>query len=145
MFRTGVGVRRMEVPLRLSSTSASRKFIALEFIKRTIVQRGVGPSLREIGAYLGNISNSRVHEIVAKLVQEGYILKQPGVAYGISLPDIAENLSESDIIRRARQLGYDLRRVFNGPSSELPMPPMLDHIPDIDIGGNDDDIHRKAC
>lgn len=135
----------MEVPLRLSPTSASRKLIALEFIKRKLADFGHGPSYREIAAAIGGASNSRVHAIVRRLEQEKLIVVRPGPR-GIGLPDPVDNLGKSDILRRARALGLDviLRGSFGGTTSELPLPPMLDHIPDIDIGGIDDDVSGNA-
>ena len=145
MFHRGVGVHRMVVPLRLSQTSASRKHIALEFIKRTIAEFGRGHSFRELSAVLSGASLSRVNSIVRKLEAEGQIVVRPG-ARGISLPEPADNLSASDIVRRARALGFHiiLNDAFGGTHSALPMPPMLDHIPDVEIGGNDDDEFRET-
>jgi biotin operon repressor len=130
----------MGVPLRLSPTRASRKLLALEFIKRHFADRGDAPSFGEIAIAL-NTSRGRVSDIVHRLADEGKLILQPGHR-GIRLPDLADQISESDALRRLRELGYGivLQAVYEvGTKTGLPGVEILDHIPDIETGGGGDD------
>lgn len=127
--------------LRLSPTSASRKLIALAFIKRYFAWFGQSPSHGEIAAAL-HINRTRARDIVRQLAADALIELKPG-ARGIVLIDGPAPVSEGDALRLLADLGWKLNPgefVIDGPvpKTALPLPPALDHIPDVEIEGPDD-------
>lgn len=137
----------MGAPLHLSPTRASRKQAALEFIKRHFAERGASPSFGEIAAAL-DTNTSRVSAIVHQLARDGQILFTPGKHRGIAMPDPAMQISRGDLLLALRQAGFIvdddvLKAVPPAPPTvtnpSLPLIPELDHIPDVEIGGGQND------
>jgi SOS-response transcriptional repressors (RecA-mediated autopeptidases) len=58
---------------RLTSKQAS----ALDCIQTFIQQNGYSPSIRELAEALGYNSSSTVHALLDKLIEKGYISKEP--------------------------------------------------------------------
>ena len=138
----------MASQLRLSPTSSSLKRLALEFIKRYWAEFGGSPSYGEIAAALVT-NRERVRVIVHQLHREGMV-RLTGGRRGIMLPDLAENFSESDALRRLRDLGWthELGRLYPPQrlltNSTIPLLSELRHIPDVEIGDTQHGQQRRA-
>jgi len=138
----------MATALRLSPTSSNLKRLTLEFIKRYWAEFGSSPSYGEIAAELGT-NRERVRVIVQQLGRAGEVVLTGG-ARGILLPDLADRFSESDALRRLRELGWshELGRLFPPQriltNSTMPMLAELNHIPDVEIGDNHNGHRRRA-
>lgn len=66
-----------------STALAGKRRQILEFIARTIRERGYPPSVREIGEAVGLASSSTVHTHLKVLQREGYLTKDPFTPRGI--------------------------------------------------------------
>lgn len=98
-------VARPASDLRPTRVARSRRQAALEFIRRHFRDRGGSPSLSEISAAIGS-SVASVVEILRDLEDDGEIIRRPGVARGIRLPDAVDELSDSEIDLALQRRGF---------------------------------------
>lgn len=61
----------------------------LAFIKTSLSERAIPPSISEIARYLGVRSNNGVHEHLIELERKGYIQRYPKLTRGIRLTEKA--------------------------------------------------------
>lgn len=127
-----------EMPHRITPTMSSRKYRALDFIKRYYVDHGVSPTLAEIAAGLG-VTRQHVYKIVAALALDGHITRVKGYSRGIMLIGPTKQVSELDALIKLLEIGWkvnegdkELQRELT--TSVLPLRPQLDHIPDVEVG-----------
>jgi len=59
--------------------------LALIEIQRSLNERGLPPTRREISVALGWASPSTAQEIIGKLIEEGLIRVEPGIPRGIRI------------------------------------------------------------
>ena len=71
----------------LSRELTPRQRQILDFIKRTVRDRGYPPSVREIGEAVGLSSSSTVHGHLARLEEKGYIRRDPTKPRAIEVLD----------------------------------------------------------
>ncbi len=64
---------------------SNRQTKILEFIQEQIKQRGFPPSVREIAASIGVSSSSTVHSYLNKLIEMGYLEKDPSTPRALRL------------------------------------------------------------
>ena len=136
----------MNAPLRLTPTMRSRKLIALDFIKQFWAKHNHSPSFSEIGAALGDISNSTVLKIVKRLAAE-QLIEYRGGERSIVLP-----CARSEALRLLLEAGYTIGvgsqmilppHGSAGTNPTLPMMPELDHIPYQHGGDQHDDSGER--
>lgn len=134
-------------PLRLTPAMASRKLLALGFIKRFFAEHGVGPSFNEIGGAL-DITSRHAGRLVAALARERLVHHTPGRARSLVPLDCT-----ADAIRLLRLRGFkvdeDLMQIAQPdvPQSPLMGEAVLDYLPDPEAGSGDggsDELGRAA-
>jgi len=76
-------------------TERQRKI--LDFIRRTVAQRGYPPSVREIGEAVGLNSPSSVHAQLAALSDKGFLAKDPSRPRAIRVKGARPAASASDV------------------------------------------------
>ena len=87
-----------------------RQRLVLEYIHRSVTERGYPPSMREIGDAVGLTSPSSVKHQLASLERKGFIRRDPNRprAIEVCLPDTARGHHRHHRLGQ-RQAGSDLR------------------------------------
>jgi repressor LexA len=73
----------------------------LDFILKTVADRGYPPSVREMGEAVGLSSPSTVHSHLSSLVKAGYLRRDPSKPRAIEVIDPGERASSSGLHRAA--------------------------------------------
>jgi len=73
--------------LRTMSDMTSRQQRILDFIEKTVRERGYPPTVREIGEAVGLTSSSSVHAQLANLERKGLLTKDPSKPRAMTLSD----------------------------------------------------------
>lgn len=87
-----------------------RQQMVLDYIRRSISDRGYPPTLREIGAFMGIRSTNGVNDHLRALERKGYLTRedmksralrpanmQPGLARGVDVGEVANGNAESQV------------------------------------------------
>jgi len=99
-----------------------------------IVRDGTSPSTPEIGRAL-KISDARVKQLVAQLIQEGALERTYGAHRGLRVRDMAQ--SRYELAEALRRLGWSTSEPMASlsstfPNRQVPLLPPFEHLPDID-------------
>lgn len=62
-----------------------RQYAVLRFLFRSTVERGIAPTLREIGDALGFTSTNAASDHLKALARKGYISRHPAISRGIAV------------------------------------------------------------
>ncbi len=94
-----------------------RQQMVLDYIRRSISDRGYPPTLREIGAFMGIRSTNGVNDHLRALERKGYLTRedmksrarwptnmQPGLARGVDVGEVANGNAESSVEAAMRAL-----------------------------------------
>ena len=140
------GARTVSGSRRLTPQMASRKLLALDFVKQYFARWGGSPSLDEIAAALG-VSKQRASELVRALAEDGQILRTPGARRGLDLPEPAQTPSRADLLLMLSDQGWTLTDdgLLIAPEADrvepaaltkagLTLVPELDHVAPDDTG-----------
>lgn len=119
----------------------------LAFIKRYYVEHGESPTQSEIAAGLG-ISKQRVQALVRKLDRDGKVRRVSGARRGIMLAGPSKHFTSVDALLALQEEGWRvsvsaMELTPPLPTTSLPLPPQLDHIPAVEIGVGDDGIEQR--
>lgn len=133
----------IEPPHRLTPEMSSRKVQVEHAIRFYFLQHGVSPTLGEIGA-MCSISRQRAHAIVGELALDGRVRRVRGQSRGIMLLDPAKGVCEAEALLQLQGMGWKIdltTREITGPltNTRLPLPAVLDHVPDIGCGDEQND------
>lgn len=90
----------------MPSVLYSRERQTLEIITQYIQRHGYAPTLLEIAESLGLNAVSTVHEIIARLVEKGFLKKQPGFSRSIELIDSKVRKGENETAIELPILGF---------------------------------------
>jgi repressor LexA len=84
----------------LKSVITERQQQILEFIRTTVVARGIPPSMREIGEKFGIRSTNGVEGHLAALEKNGFIVRERGKSRGISLRTMERSMALVPVLGR---------------------------------------------
>jgi len=136
--------------LQLTPEMNSRKLQVLGFIKRYYLANGASPTQGEIALGL-DVSKTRIQALIRQLDREKLIKRVRGRKRGIMLADGAKQVSAIDALLMLKLEGWSVNpgrlELVPPPLSfpSLPLPPQLDHIPDVEFGvGNDGSSERQS-
>ncbi|AJP72941.1 LexA family protein [Sphingomonas hengshuiensis] len=120
------------------SAAISRKYQVLAFIKMFYLEHGVSPTQGEIAGGM-RLSKQRIQALVRQLDSEGLVRRVYGKRRGIMLIGRAKRFSQVDALLQLQDNGWrvnvgELELTPPLPIPSLPLPPQLDHIPDVEIG-----------
>jgi SOS-response transcriptional repressor LexA len=92
---------------RQSPTAASRRVLALSFIREYFDRHGESPSFGEIAAALGlGCTVKDVSRIVRALDRAGDVVHVPGARRGIRLPDAIDEIATREALLVLRRRGW---------------------------------------
>jgi repressor LexA len=85
----------------MTTRLSSRQKAILDYIKKSVKEKGYPPSVREIGEAVGLASSSTVHGHLARLEKKGFIRRDPTKPRAIELldrGDLEETVRSSDTV-----------------------------------------------
>ena len=82
----------------------------LLYVKKSIEERGVSPTVREVGIYAGLSSSSTVHRHLSNLVEKGYLQKDE--CSPRTLRVTKEDTPEADVLEHIKAMDDDVSDII---------------------------------
>jgi SOS-response transcriptional repressor LexA len=106
----------------------------LAYVIERIARSGTSPSTPEMSRAL-NISETRVKQLVAQLIEKGSLERTPGAVRGLRVPDVAgSRIVLQQVLRHIGWVAAEPMGRLAGPfpDGQLPVLPPFEHLPDLE-------------